>query len=491
MEYVLFGVLGLGLSIAAPVLRGFVRRRVAARADRAVRGGAVRSIPILVRRKRMTYGRAVRDGSDFVVFAGLRRYYLVDARQFRDAAKRIVVDDENERSGGLRTLRDESGDQVSIGPSAEYEPVLRALSEAPSHRLSGGRRLAAAIPRAMLALVLLAAVPLVSAQVVWWTGHDVQATVVKVIPYVESSSDDEVGDLCMVRWVEDGAPQSSGVTCYEPYPAVGSRLKVRALAGPWQGSAMDYVESYALWTGIFGAVTAVLVVIGIGWGQLRVTATPRRLTTTQRQRSGPLPTPATSALGATPSDFVDVAVACARAEGWADDPPVSPSPPSRSRQVFYALSDPWWYAVLIGGGAGLAFLEGDTTLYAAAGLVLVGTLAVVCLLRSLRAWRMIRSAYEQPFAHELRYVVARTVEDEWTVFLLQDGRPRWAVDFTRGQHPPVTGTATVRGDLEGGAVHLRIDGELWVPDGPATPLEDDDVTEVRDALRETLDDARD
>jgi hypothetical protein len=63
------------------------------------------------------------------------------------------------------------------------------------------------------------------------------------------------------------------------------------------------------------------------------------------------------------------------------------------------------------------------------------------------------------------------------------------VDFTRGGHPPLSGTAGVRGDLDAGSVHLRVEGHLWVPDTPVHELDDQDVHDVREGLREVLEDS--
>jgi hypothetical protein len=487
VEWLFFAVASIILSIAVSWGRVALRRWLGRRAERSILRGGRPSIPVFVKGGRLRYARMARDGADVLIFAGPRTSFLVDARGFRDAPARVVVDEENEREGGLRTLRDPSGATVLVGPAPEYEPALLALAEAAPMALSAAARWAAAVPRSLLAITLVCAAPLLATQAVWWSGHDVQARVTGVVPHADTAEGDTSGDLCLVSWAEGERQYAAGVTCYEPYPRLGDALQVRALAGPLRGNALDDVETYPVLTTIFGGLTALGLLTAFGWTALRAGSTSVRLVAARRAG---VPVPLATAPDDQASDFVEVATAVARAEGWADEPPTAPKPPGTVTELRLALADPLWFGVVVGAGVALGFLEGDTTTYALAGLVAVGVLAVVCLARATRTWRLMRRTYSLPFSARLPYVVTRPVDDTYTVFLLQEGRPRWAVDFNRGQRPPLTGTADIRGDLDSGAVHLRISGQVWVPDSSSYGLDDETVREVRESLRDVLEDSQ-
>ncbi|HET7397033.1 MAG TPA: hypothetical protein VFJ94_00815, partial [Intrasporangium sp.] len=91
--------------------------------------------------------------------------------------------------------------------------------------------------------------------------------------------------------------------------------------------------------------------------------------------------------------------------------------------------------------------------------------------------------FGQPVTSEWSYRLVRTLEEEWVAVLLVGGTAYWAVVLGGPAHPAPAGHCGVRGDLEsGGAVHLLIDGDVWIPISPVIRVD----AEVREQIREDL-----
>jgi hypothetical protein len=107
--------------------------------------------------------------------------------------------------------------------------------------------------------------------------------------------------------------------------------------------------------------------------------------------------------------------------------------------------------------------------------------------RAWTAWTALRRPYSAPVTSEWDYVLLPSVDDLWYVFLLLGDTPRWSVVLLDEAHPPPTGRAGVRGDLEeGGAIHLVIDGTTWVGGSPVVRVDDELLEEVTGELRDRL-----
>ena len=456
--------------------------RLARRSLGVARRGRAITVPMLVTLNGdQRRGRAVLDGDDIrLVGSGVN--VRVARRGYAAAAvRRGQVDAEVLDFAEQRAFTDASGTRYLLGPLEEWEEAFDASLGAPTRPATRARLLRAAFPRRVLGPVLLAVLAFAAFQAVWTSGHDVEATMVRVVG-------DEGLESCGVAWTEEGRDEYAEVDCYSPFPKVGAPVLVRAMAWPFDESAMDHEDTYFLAT--FLLAGAVLVLGGVGtavaMGRLRgpgvplaplpapqVThvVTPARQTTVELSRDAPL---------------LDLLSAAAAREGWEGDGVAAPPIQPRHARYLMALSAGTWWPGVVLAGVGL-LVEG---LPHALRVALAAGSAVALLwaaFRAVTAWLAIRRAYVGQVTSEWDYRLVRSLDDEWFAVLFLGSTPHWMVLLDGPGHPAPVGRCGVRGDLrDGGAIQLQFGGEYWPTLSPVSRVDDELVSDLRKDLVERL-----
>jgi hypothetical protein len=424
-------------------------------------------------------GRAYRDGEDLVVLrtGGSARIRLADLAR---AAARTTVDGESESVREVFALADAAGRPYELQVPDYVSPALAAVASTPPGPASVGDRLRSAVPWRLVLAALVVAIPFAVHQAAWHTGHDVDATVRAV----------EVDGYCTVTWTEDGRSHEAGVDCYEPYPAVGDTLVIRAMSGPLTGQAMDDAGSYDAGIVLLGGPVVLLLLAAMVGAGLRLRGAGVLLSAPARVGS----TTGAGAASERPRSPVlmtlrELALAVAEREGWASGPFGAGHTLSPARRIL--LSAVWWPLYVVGGALFVAWLWEEEvpqpytwplTLVAAAAL----GYAVLATSRTLR--QLLEPAGDVP-EQSVDAVTVRTVEDEWVVLLFQPDAvdPTWLLTFAAEARPPLRARALLRGVPEDGrAGWLVIDGRTWEPIGPLGEVDDEIRRDIREDLRDRL-----
>ncbi|WP_392542377.1 hypothetical protein [Oryzobacter telluris] len=446
--------------------------------ERVARGRGL-TVPVLVSVAGDTRrAQAVLDDGVLRV-VGARTQLLLDGRAYANAAqRRHHLDDELLDFATQRGFVDAAGTRYLVGALEEWEPALTAALQQPPRPASRWRRLAAAVPRRQVAGFAAATMVLLAFQGIWAAGHDVTATMVRVVG-------EEGLESCAVRWAEDGAPGYAEVDCYAPFPAPGSPVVVRVLAAPFAGRALDHEGTYEGLTVIPGGLALVLGALVVGTTVVRVRRPAIRLA----PQPGPAldlttPEPVTIATDAPLFDQLD---ALARVEGWSEGVTAAPPQPWYQAPVVSLASARWWPVPLL-AGIGLLVEELPEPVRYALGAAAVAV-ALWAALGAWTTWRTIHPASTGPVTSEWDYSLVRLVDDEWLALLVLGQRPHWLVPLMGERHPAPTGRCGVRGDLrDGGAVQLLVDGEFWMSGGPVERVDDEMLSGLREEVTERLQD---
>jgi hypothetical protein len=455
-------------------------------ADRSVgvveRGKAV-TVPMLVTiNGHQRRGRAVLD-REAVRVVGKGVNLLVRRRDYASAQlRRGRLDSELLEYAEQRAFSDASGARYLLGPVEERDDAFTASLQQTPRPASRLRLLVAAAPRQVLAALALALLALVSFEGIWFSGHDVQATMVRVVG-------DEGLESCGVRWHEAGRDEYAEVDCYAPFPKPGDVVVIRALAWPFDESAMDHEDSWPILTALLGGGAGALAVVAaaLGWSRLRrppltlspvatpavthVAAVPATPSTVEVARDAPLPT------------LLD---AVGSREGWDDGTDSQPPTQPWYARYLLALSAGRWWPGLVMAGVALLVEEIPRAVRAA---LLAGAAAAAlwAAFRALTAWLAIRRAYTGPVTSEWEYRLVRDVEDEWFALLFLGTTPQWLVVLDGPGHPVPVGRCGVRGDLQpGGAIQLHIQGRFWPTVSPVSRVDEEIAQDLREDLFERL-----
>lgn len=447
------------------------RRGIAA----AGRGRAV-TVPVLVGSGEGQHrAHAYVDGDDVVVM-GPATHLRVARTTYRDAAeRRATVNDDWVEFAEQRGFVDASGQRHLLGAVEEWGPALEAQLDRPARPAGRWRRVRAALPTIPLALAAAALVAFLAFQGMWAVGRDVDATLVRTVEYADEGYTD-----CGVRWPLAPAPGSQGasgyaeVDCYEPYPAVGEVVPIRALTFPFEGKALDRAGTYEGLSAVTGgpALLALLVLGAVTLTRLR--RPPIRLAGT----ATPEVRVASAVEVAADADLLALLDALAVRERWDRDGSGTPPEEPSYAPVLIALGSARWWPVGVLTLAALLVEGLPTALRYGLGAGAVAAL-VWALFRAAGTWLTVRRAYTGPVTSEWDYSLIRSVDDEWCALLTLGRTPHWMVFLAGPQHPPVRGRCGVRGDLEdGGAIHLRIAGEFWPSASPVLRADDDTLAEM-------------
>ena len=260
-------------------------------------------------------------------------------------------------SSDLRGFTDEDGRRYDAGPALEWSDGFDALLEVRASAASRARVVWAGASRVAIGLAVAAAVAAGLFQLIWWAGHDQPAGVVRHV------SDGEEVLYCGVRWTDgSGEGRYAEVDCYEPYPPVGRTISVRALAWPFEGSAMDDEGSFEVLTTLTLAPAALALATGLGLGLRRAWRAPVRL------RAVAPGSPARADLALEEAQGLPLRALARRVaerEGWAGETDPAPTPPGPWAQVRMAAGTArWWPALPLAAIAGLS--EGVPTPWRAA-----------------------------------------------------------------------------------------------------------------------------
>ncbi|MGL5864662.1 MAG: hypothetical protein ACRCYX_02155 [Dermatophilaceae bacterium] len=360
---------------------------------------------------------------------GPRTHLLLDGAAYLAAGQRQhpvddeTVDDATQDDATQRGFVDAGGTLHLVGAVAEWEAALQRALRGPSRPASRWRRLAAAVPRWAFAGLVASGLLLMTVQVVWAAGHDVQAQMVRVVSSYEWLTA-MTGGLALV-----GAAVTTGVTAVRLHRPV-----VRLVARP--AAALDLAP------------------------QGTVTVDPAAALLTR--------------LGAL-----------AAAESWDDGVSDAPALP-RYRPHLIALSSARWWPtpVLVGGGL-LIVERPDVVRYGL--LVAGGGAALWAVATARRTWFAVRPAYIAPVTSEWDYRLVRTPDNLWFALLLAGQQPHWIVPLWPGRHPSPVGRCGIRGDLrDGGAVQLRIGESFWMTDGPVERVSAELLRDIDEHLHDRL-----
>lgn len=447
----------------------------ARRSVTAVRAGRRVAIPMTVDADGVVRGHGVRDGMDIRILAK-KHHLVVDREEFlASRTRRGRFDDELFEYAELIGLVDDTGRRYYVGPPEEWGPAFRATLDVPARSAGGLWRLWAGTSRVALGVAAAALLLGGVFQGIWWSGHDVSAHMVKVV------AGDE-GDSCAVEWRDGGRREHAELDCYEPFPQAGDTVRVRALAWPFDESALDYEGVFEFFTLAPGALAAagLMGAAGLGVRRLRRPAVRLRARAREEQAGEELPTTAKDAKG---MPFRTLAAAVAEREGWGDDVVVEPPAPHRWDPMLMALGSARWLPVVV--LLGVAWLpESLPQQWRLALTTGAGVMLVWALWRSVTTYLAVRRPFGQPVTSEWDYQLVRTDDELWVVLLLLGDTPHWATFLAGGDaHPAAAGRCGIRGDLEeGGAVHVRIMDRFWVPSSPVIRVTEDFREDVREDL---------
>ncbi|MDE9365064.1 hypothetical protein PZ938_05540 [Luteipulveratus sp. YIM 133132] len=447
----------LGRPVALPT---YVRHPAGPGPARTGHGGAARS----------QQARLLVDG-DTARVVGSRLHLVLPVALWRSAAVRRRVDVDQVGPTTQVRLHDEDGRQWLVGVPAGWQA---ALARRRGRRLLTWTRWRLAGPRWMgLVAGLILIVP-AALHLVWWTGHDEQATVVRVV-------NDRTQLRCEVRWTDEHGGHSSIDDCEVGLVRPGDRLEVRALGWPWRGRTMSDQTIVAV-SAITILPAFVLGLLARVFGWWRVRRRPTALVS-----AGPAPHPLEPVIDPSALSTTDLWLRCAEEEGWYDDP-TSPPPDPRRRAPRVALAQPWWLI-----GLPLVVL-GLVELHRAWPALVVGLLVWAAGgAAAARTLARMGAAQRSVETQEWSYLLTRTLRDSWVMLLMRDSRPQWQLDLGRGAHPDVAGTCTVRGPLRPrGRVQPEIGGTAWLPVGRVQRVDAEAERELRASLadRVTVEPAR-
>ena len=447
-------------------------------AEDAVRRGRSLTVPVLVSVAGDT--RRVRglvdEGALHVL--GPRTRLVVDGRDYAAAGnRRHRVDEERFEFAEQRGFVDAAGTRHLVGVVEEWEPAVVTALALPPRPAPRWRRWAAAAPRGVVPALALTALAFLVGQVVWATGHDVAATMVRVVG-------EEGMESCAVRWHDGARTETAEVDCYAPFPATGSTVTVRALAWPFRGNAMDHEGSYEALTVVLGGLVLGLAAVAGGVTATRLRRPPVRL----RPAAAPPVTWSAPAVDVDPGDPLPALLhSLATVEAWSDGVTPPPSQPWYQPYVLAVTSARWWPVPVLGA---LAWLVEDVPEpVRIAALVAGGALLLWALHRSVSTWLAVRAAYTGPVTSEWDYRLVRLVDEEWLALLFLGDHPHWLVPLLGGEgtHPPPEGRCGVRGDLrDGGAVQLRMDDGFWMCAGPVERMDEEMVAGLREEVLDRL-----
>lgn len=420
-------------------------------------------------------GHGVRDGMDIRILAK-KHHLVVDREEFlASRTRRGRFDDELYEYAELIGLVDDAGRRYYLGPPEEWGSAFRATLDAPARSAGWLWRLWAGASRVALGVAAGALLLGGVFQGIWWSGHEVSAHMLTVIA-------GEEGNTCAVEWRDGGRREYAELDCFEPFPQAGDEVRARALAWPFDESALDYEGVFEFFTSASGALAAggLMGAAGLGVRRLRRPAVRLRAPARDEQAGEALPTTAKEAEG---MPFRTLAAAVAEREGWGDDVAAEPPIPHRWDPILMALGSARWLPVA--GLLGVAWLpeslpqQWRLALTAGAGVVLVWALW-----RSVTTYLAVRRPFGQPVTSEWDYQLVRTDDELWVVLLLLGDTPHWAMFLAGGDaHPAAAGRCGIRGDLqEGGAVHVRILDRFWVPSSPVIRVMEDFREDVREDL---------
>jgi hypothetical protein len=473
-------LVGVAVSVLSGIAYAVWRGHRARRSLPAVRAGRAVTIPVMVGRgEDSVSGRAFRDGDDVRVVTAKFQVRLGRDDFARSAVRRARLDEEHFAYAVQRGFVDEDGTAYLVGPLEEWEPAFEALLDAPPRPAGRLRPLMAGLPRGAAAGVVAGLLGLLLFQGIWAMGHDVQARLERIV-------DDADGGTCAVTWTEGARHASAEVDCYEPYPAVGAPLRVRALGWPLTGKALDYEGTFEGITSIAGGIALLCLVGGAGVALRRLRRPEVRLLPRVNADPRFAPQVPTAVADAQRMTLRQLAGAVATQEGWVGDATDEPPPMRPWAPLLMALSaGRWWPTFVLLGAAWLPEslprpLRLALTAGAAANLVWA-------LVRALAAWLAIRRGARGSVTSEWDYQLVRSVDDGWLVLLLLGDTPHWAVLLGSEQHPAASGRCAVRGDLEeGGAIQLQVHGHFWVPASPVLRVTDEFLGELREDLEYRL-----
>jgi hypothetical protein len=467
---------GIGLSAAGGFAYAAWRGWRGRRSLPAVRAGRRVAIPVLVDAEQDAPGLAVLDGNDLRVVTA--RHHLLLAREEvgRSATRRAKVDEDLAEVADLRGYVDDSGQRYFVGPTESWWPTFDALLAAPARPAGRLQRLRAGLPRSAVAVALVALVAAGLFQAIWWSGHDVPATMVRLVA-------GEEGDSCAVSWHDGARPEHAEVDCYEPYPRVGSTVTVRALAWPFDESAMDREGSFEGITSLTVGPAILAVVVGLVLAARRLRRPVVRLRAPKSPTAGMAPPRRAEVEDQSLRELVRQV---SRQEDWVGEATVEPPPRRWWQPLAMSLAaGRWWPAAALLAAAWVPESLPDPWRYALSA----GALAVLlwAAYRALAAWLVISRAARGTVTSEWDYQLVRTEDELWFVLLLLGDTPQWAVVLGSEEHPRPEGRCGVRGDLrEGGAIQLLIEGRYWVGGSPVLRCDDEFRRDVREDLVERL-----
>lgn len=434
-------------------------------------------IPVVVDAEQDSTGLAVLDGNDLRIVTA--RHHLLVAREEvrRSSTRRAKVEEELAEIADLRGYLDDAGSRYFVGPTESWWPTFDAVLEAPARPAGRLQRLRAAAPRSAVIITLVALLGAALFQAIWWSGHDVAATMVRLVAADE-------GDSCAVTWQDGTRSEHAEVDCYEPYPPIGSSVTVRALAWPFDESAMDR-------EGSFEAITSLTVGPGLLAGLVGIVVGARRLRRPVVRLRAPespagRPAPPTGPTEVAALSLRELARAVSRQEDWSSEAAAEPSPqPWWQPPVLALAAARWWPAAVLLAIGWLPESLPDPWRYGlSAGALVVLSWAAY---RAVTAWVVMRRAARGAVTSEWDYQLVRTADELWFVLLLLGDTPHWAVVLGSEEHPRPEGRCGVRGDLEeGGAIQLCIDGHFWIAGSPVLRCDDEFRGDVREDLEDRL-----
>lgn len=455
--------------------------RLAGRSLGVVRRGRAITVPMLVTiNGDQRRGRAVLDADTIrVVGAGVN--LRVGRGGYESATvRRGQVDSELLEYAEQRAFADAAGTRYLLGPVEEWDEAFTASLQALPQPAGRVRLFLASFPVKALAPLCLALLALVAFQSLWVAGHDVQASMVRVVG-------EEGLESCGVSWNEDGRDEYAQVDCYAPFPPVGAPVQIRALAWPFDESAMDHEDTYLMATLLLAGAALVLAAIGTFFAVGRMRRPAVLLTPLEARPVTHVVAPAEPATVELSRDapLKELLAAVAAREGWDDEghttPPVQPW---YARYLMAVGAGTWWPGVVL-AGVGL-LVEGLPRAVRAALVAGAAAVLLWAAFRAVSAWLAIRRAYVGQVTSEWDYRLVRSLDDEWFALLFLGPTAHWMVALDGPGHPPPVGRCGVRGDLEeGGAIQLRI-GEFWPTISPVARVDDELAKDVREDLVERL-----
>lgn len=181
--YLLCAAAGLVLSAVAGLSYAVWRDWGAQRSASALRRGRRVPVPVTVVAGGVGRGHAVRGGDDVHIVTAAH-HLLVARDQFAaSGARRERFDDDLFELAELRGFSDEDGTRYDVGPALEWSDGFDALLEVPAPAVSRTRLVWAGASRVSIGIAVAAAVVAGLFQLVWWTGHDQPATIVRHLSF--------------------------------------------------------------------------------------------------------------------------------------------------------------------------------------------------------------------------------------------------------------------------------------------------------------------